>query len=1080
MMLIIVLFSLLINSHCISQIKKENSKIINYSKRNLDEEPLDPSMPNFIQLNIYFDLNNFNDNFPITLNQADKDNIILAMNKAKETLEKFITIDSRFPNYNFPEGILEDNCGIDSWDTVMFPQNEISKMSDNGNNYFIFFRFESLDSSIPAKSKICLLHVIEDVYAIPIMGVITLNSNLSGYQLKLDYLKALMLHHFTHLLGFHTKFELYDTSGEINIFDGIIKENDEKTKYYIDNLSAPNTIKYANEYFGIDVDIDSSIISEIELELDNNGEIHWPSKLLLGEYMTEFTYPEEQVISKFTLEFLNDLNYIKVNKYYTGGLMRFGKNKGYSFYNKNCLSEGLKFENEFYYPEEGVNLDETEPSCSSGRLSRTVHKLTEYDIPNNFCIISKYDSYNPSNVYINSCSRKGTISEDEKNIYGEAISDNSFCALNTLVINRESSSSQIKAGCYNMFCSPSSLTIQVGEDFLVCPRAGGKIISKNYSGYILCPDYNLICTVVDSLESNEDGKLCNDMFDCVKKGIEEKPIDIKYNYISKTTQLSSEYTVQVDEEGWEETEIGICPINCAQCKENRGCIKCKNLYGLIGTNEDLNNEKINCEELTILNANPYYSNSESIYYPCSYAECTTCENKNTCTGCIPNYKLVNGKCEEKIANCISYDDEACLSCKDGFGLVKEDAQTSCIESDNLINYYYSITEGDSTYYKKCSSGVSNCNKCTSSTYCTECINNGNDKQFAILNDNHGECKDLSNNEYYYDTSDSKYKECKVGLDKCKKCKKDDIGLLNCLNCEEPYKLVHSDVDKCIPEAQIENNYFTDEEGNHFSCTDYHSVENCKTCNTKDNCLSCKNGYQLLGSNNICISNSDLKKNKYVLINNSYKACSEVIKGCEKCSNEGESIESIQCIECNIAYDLDIYNKCIPTALALIRYFKDPITGKYKSCSESINNCEECISETECTRCNSGYELVNHSECKRIIKETEESNDIKENNESKDNNQIVNNSGKDKDYDKIKGLATGGIVLGSLGTVAAIVAFIFIFLKNILFKNTVAPNPVIDATNSANIVNEQPNEVVVQSTRRSIHNEQKNNEDENKE
>jgi hypothetical protein len=398
----------------------------------------------------------------------------------------------------------------------------------------------------------------------------------------------------------------------------------------------------------------------------------------------------------------------------------------------------------------------------------------------------------------------------------------------------------------------------------------------------------------------------------------------------------------------------------------------------------------------------------------------------------------------------------------------------------LINYYYFITEGDSTYYKKCSSGVSNCNKCTSSTYCTECINNGNDKQFAIINDNHGECKDLSSNEYYYDTSDSKYKKCNVGLDNCEKCKKDDFGLLNCLNCEEPYKLVYSDVDKCIPEAQIENNYFTDEEGNHFSCTDYHSVENCKTCNTKDNCLSCKNGYQLLGSNNICISNSDLKKNKYVLINNSYKACSEVIKGCEKCSNEGESIESIQCIECNIAYDLDIYNKCIPTALALIRYFKDPITGKYKSCSESINNCEECISETECTRCNSGYELVNHSECKRIIKETEESNDIKENNESKDNNQIVNNSGKDKYYDKIKGLATGGIVLGSLGTVAAIVAFIFIFLKNILFKNTVAPNPVIDATNSANIVNEQPNEVVVQSTRRSIHNEQKNNEDENKE
>lgn len=138
MMLIIVLSSLLINSHCISQKKKGNLKIINYSKRNLDDEPFDPSSPNFVPLNISFDLNNFNDSYPNTLNQADKDNIILAMNKAKETLEKFITIDSRFPNYNFPEGILKNNCRIDSWDSEMFSQGDHSKMSENGNNFFFF------------------------------------------------------------------------------------------------------------------------------------------------------------------------------------------------------------------------------------------------------------------------------------------------------------------------------------------------------------------------------------------------------------------------------------------------------------------------------------------------------------------------------------------------------------------------------------------------------------------------------------------------------------------------------------------------------------------------------------------------------------------------------------------------------------------------------------------------------------------------------------------------------------------------------------------------------------------------------
>ena len=172
-------------------------------------------------------------------------------------------------------------------------------------------------------------------------------------------------------------------------------------------------------------------------------------------------------------------------------------------------------------------------------------------------------------------------------------------------------------------------------------------------------------------------------------------------------------------------------------------------------------------------------------------------------------------------------------------------------------------------------------------------------------------------------------------------------------------------------------------------------------------------------------------------------------------------------------------------MALVRYFKDLITGKYKSCSEAINNCEECISETECTRCQSGYELDNISTCKKIIKESvenenklSESDEINQSKETKNNNKMVNNNGKDKDYDKIKALATGGIVLGSIGSVVSIFAFVFFFLKNILFPKGQPnpPNDIIEASKSANVVVEQPNEVVVKSTKRTIHNEQKNNND----
>ena len=61
-------------------------------------------------------------------------------------------------------------------------------------------------------------------------------------------------------------------------------------------------------------------------------------------------YTPEQVISEFTLALLEDTGYYKAN-YYTGGLMRYGKNKGCKFVNEKCIVNrrtDKSFENEFY------------------------------------------------------------------------------------------------------------------------------------------------------------------------------------------------------------------------------------------------------------------------------------------------------------------------------------------------------------------------------------------------------------------------------------------------------------------------------------------------------------------------------------------------------------------------------------------------------------------------------------------------------------------------------------------------------------------------------------------------------------
>ena len=77
-----------------------------------------------------------------------------------------------------------------------------------------------------------------------------------------------------------------------------------------------------------------------------------------------------------------------------------------------------------------------------------------------------------------------------------------------------------------MYCSEKSLTIQINNDFLVCIRAGWKIKSDNYNGYLLCPDYYLICSGT---------VLCNDLYESIEKKSSLKS-DIIYNYESKTSQ----------------------------------------------------------------------------------------------------------------------------------------------------------------------------------------------------------------------------------------------------------------------------------------------------------------------------------------------------------------------------------------------------------------------------------------------------------------------------------------------------------------------------------------------------------------
>ena len=936
---------------------KQNNNLINKkAKRKLDEIP-DLSGLEYEDLKIHFDFYNFDYTIPTDLANY-KTLFINAINKSANILQSILKICKTSQNLIMPEMAFK-TYKIEKYDTELFtssPQYDF--------NFGVFFRFAD---DIDKKLAIPEIMVTDDYYDIPRFGLINLNNDISVYKLTSNFLNALMLHELTHLIGF-MKDNIY--------FNNLIQDENESgvVHYYI---KSTNVFNYAKKYFNCD--------SFKGVEIDIDGDIpHWSSRYLLGEYMTEFVYTEEQVISNFTLSLFKDLGYLQLKDpyKYTGGLMRFGKHKGCDFLDKKCIGDGKQFENEFYYPiNDNINGEYEEPSCSSGRLSKTIHKLYLYSdsitkyfpgtfyggLPQaNYCPVSHYAS--SEILKIGLCSEKDSTSNID---LGESFSENSLCALSSFVKknnpNYQLYTDKFSAVCFKMFCSEESLTIQVGEDFFVCPREGGKIESEEYFyGYLLCPDYNLICTAK---------VVCNNMFDCFTKNLEEKGNTYDYNYDSKTTQVLSSYATVARSYGYELTTNGICHKYCSHCDKNKKCLKCP-----------------------------------------------------------PNYKLENNECIEKISNCATYNnDEICTECKENYVLIKEDENLfNCLLESSKGSQYFSETNNGITYYIKCSKKLENCFSCDSSTVCSNCDNN-----YGLVD---GNCVDLSSKKYYFDTNDSKYKLCSSKLDGCETCTKDSKGEIYCIQCISTYAIVYGNPDKCVLESTIENDdsLFKDKDGKYYSCSDskYHSVEKCLNCKNKDYCELCQNDYSLFNSKKLCLSDSDINEKKYYLdpTDNNYYLCSKKIQGCNKCE-DGNT-----CIECNSDYGLDENNKCVLLSIAITKYYLDPITGKYVSCNK-IENCDECSSASQCSKCQDGYKL-NNNICEIIIE----------------------NGGN------YKVLAIVAIILSCIA-ILGVIAILLLLIKKGIFKaksNKTDTSIIINKENDDDILSKK-DEVNLNNKKRSIHN-----------
>ena len=874
----------------------------NNLKRDLDDSAV------FLRLKIYMDLTNYYQTFPTTiLGEEGKTILLKAINNSKSIVENMVKIETDINSNEYLDIDDEsrDDWGIDYWDSDVM---EYISFGRDKNNYFVLFKFSSTINNM-ASPKI----LFQYANRIATIGLITINPEKIKDKLNDDeFLNTLMLHQFIHLLGFQKKTREEGGDDTMLLFGGIINERivEGVTHYYLSkDLGNNNVIDYAQKYFHCDT------LTEIELEVDDDGNVHWPSRYFLGELMTSFNYPEEQVLSGFTLAFLKDLGYLEINEFYTGGLMKFGKNKGCDFLNKKCgedLGENIiTFANEFYVPVNIFSLpSEFEPSCSSGRLSKTVHKLyfeneepqgAEYYINEltgknsiNYCPISEYDTQSSTNNIGHCFQANAYINEDLQQKLGETFSSSSFCVLSSLIskaIDNYESYKKLRAVCYQMICGTRSLSIKIGDNYIVCPRTGGKITAKNFDGYILCPDYYLICS---------GDKLCNNLFDCISKGSNEK--EYEYDYDIKTTQNSSVYETEDPIMGYELTTEGICPQLCKQCDKNFKCIDC-----------------------------------------------------------IPHYKVYNqedNKCLEIVPNCAEYtDDDICTNCKEGYELVKEDNNTLiCLDSESVINEHYFYKPTELGYYIRCKNGVQNCEKCESSTVCTNCLGG------LSLIDNGEICGNINAKIYYKDERDNKYKSCSkyISFPFCKECEFNGIGNFICLNCIDNYVLVH-DIDEkisCTDKSTLANKYYSNDNKNYYPCN-INNMENCDTCNSADTCISCISGYNIVNGNTFCILQSDIIEKKYYIdTNNYYYLCSESLDNCLKCDDKEK------CLECKSGYKLVNNNKkCIlQTDIDNHMYYYNPNLGIYTSCSSLISLCKKCNDDSNCFECTEEGALEENNTC----------------------------------------------------------------------------------------------------------------------
>lgn len=232
--------------------------------------------------------------------------------RSKNALEKSIKV-KRETNV-ISKADYQNKIKSNSGDDLTFD----SEMSLNETDLVIFVQISSATEILYDKDCNEYPQIYNTRNKRPIIGSIIVDDDLYSKidksdeeKYRIEFFNSNFLHQFTHLLGFTRsvfKDQIQNTT--------VKRINDVKKEM----ISTSNLMNFAKKYFNCcdDNDFKGIELEEKKVQSRYDEFIHWDPKIILGDYMNDFLYVQDQVISEFTLALLKDKGFYDVN-YYTEG-----------------------------------------------------------------------------------------------------------------------------------------------------------------------------------------------------------------------------------------------------------------------------------------------------------------------------------------------------------------------------------------------------------------------------------------------------------------------------------------------------------------------------------------------------------------------------------------------------------------------------------------------------------------------------------------------------------------------------------------------------------------------------------------